>query len=135
MRRDGPPKHVEQVWSPGLPASRFGYKASHFGTKPTSRPINGVICVASESEEKERAMGELETRDTAKGRARIIYLAEAAEIIGTSYPTAVRLAESGELKAFRIRKSWRTSDAACDEFVRRQFELQALRCRSKAQGR
>ena len=80
-------------------------------------------------------MGELETRDTAKSRARIISLAEASEIIGTSYPTAVRLAESGELKAFRIRKSWRTSDAACDEFVRRQFELQALRCRSRAQGR
>jgi len=80
-------------------------------------------------------MGELETRDTAKGRARIISLAEAAEIIGTSYPTAVRLAESGELKAFRIRKSWRTSDAACDEFVRRQFELQALRCGSGVRGR
>ena len=133
---------MEQMWSPGLPASRFGYKASHFGykgdcfgTKPTSCLINEVIYAASESEETERAMGELETRGTAKGRARIISLAEAAEIIGTSYPTAVRLAESGELKAFRIRKSWRTSDAACDEFVRRQFELQALRCRSKAQGR
>ena len=130
------------MWSPGLPASRFersasrfGDKGSHFGTKPASLPINAVIYAASESEETEQTMGELETRDTAKSRARIISLAEAAEIIGTSYPTAVRLAESGELKAFRIRKSWRTSDAACDEFVRRQFELQALRCRSKAQGR
>lgn len=133
---------MEQMWIPGPPASRFGCKDSHFGhkgpyfgTKPTSSLIDGVIYAASENEETEWAMGELETRDTAKRRARIISLAEAADIIGTSYPTAVRLAESGELKAFRIRKSWRTSDAACDEFVRRQFELQALRCRSKARGR
>jgi excisionase family DNA binding protein len=78
-------------------------------------------------------MGELDTRDTAKNRARIISLAEAAKIIGTSYPTAVRLAESGELKAFRIRSSWRTSDAACDEFICQQFRLQALRCQSRIQ--
>ncbi|MBR0404083.1 MAG: excisionase family DNA-binding protein [Eggerthellaceae bacterium] len=78
-------------------------------------------------------MGELDTRDTAKNRARIISLAEAAKIIGTSYPTAVRLAESGELKAFRIRSSWRTSDAACDEFIRQQFRLQALKCQSRVQ--
>ena len=78
-------------------------------------------------------MGELDTRDTAKNRARIISLAEAAKIIGTSYPTAVRLAESGELKAFRIRSSWRTRDAACDEFICQQFRLQALRCQSRIQ--
>ena len=78
-------------------------------------------------------MGELDTRDTAKNRARIISLAEAAKIIGTSYPTAVRLAESGELKAFRIRSSWRTSDAACDEFICQQFRLQALKCQSRIQ--
>ena len=78
-------------------------------------------------------MGELDTRDTAKNRARIISLAEAAKIIGTSYPTAVRLAESGELKAFRIRSSWRTSDAACVEFICQQFRLQALRCQSRIQ--
>lgn len=78
-------------------------------------------------------MGELDTKDTAKNRARIISLAEAAKIIGTSYPTAVRLAESGELKAFRIRSSWRTSDAACDEFICQQFRLQALRCQSRIQ--
>jgi excisionase family DNA binding protein len=78
-------------------------------------------------------MGELDTRGTAKNRARIISLAEAAKIIGTSYPTAVRLAESGELKAFRIRSSWRTSDAACDEFICQQFRLQALKCQSRVQ--
>ena len=80
-------------------------------------------------------MGECETRNTAKSQARIISLAEAAKIIGTSYPTAVRLAESGELKAFRIRKTWRTSDTACEEFIRQQFELQALKCQSRVRER
>ena len=61
---------------------------------------------------------------------RIISLYEAAEILGTSYPTAMRLAKSGELKAFRIRKTWRTSEAACRAFVRSQFEIQALACQS-----
>ena len=65
-----------------------------------------------------------------KGEGRIISLVEAAKIIGTSYPTAVRLAKSGELKAFRIRKTWRTSESACERFVREQFEIQALACRS-----
>ncbi|MBP3866875.1 MAG: helix-turn-helix domain-containing protein, partial [Eggerthellaceae bacterium] len=54
-------------------------------------------------------------------QGRIISLKEAADILGTSYPTAVRMASSGELKAFRIRKTWRTSEAACREFVRSQF--------------
>lgn len=58
----------------------------------------------------------------------IISLYEAAEILGTSYPTAMRLAKSGELKAFRIRKTWRTSEAACEEFVRSQFDIQAMAC-------
>ena len=80
-------------------------------------------------------MGEFDTRDTAKSQVRIISLAEAAKIIGTSYPTAVRLAKSGELKAFRIRKTWRTSDAACEEFICQQFRLQALRCQSRAKER
>ena len=61
---------------------------------------------------------------------RIISLKEASRLIGVSYQTTMRLAQSGELKAFRIRKTWRTSEAACEEFVRRQFRLQALACRS-----
>lgn len=63
-------------------------------------------------------------------QGRIISLKEAADILGTSYPTAVRMASSGELKAFRIRKTWRTSDIACEEFISRQFKLQAARSRS-----
>ena len=68
--------------------------------------------------------------ETIEGEGRIISLVEAAEMIGTSYPTAVRLAKSGELKAFRIRRTWRTSTSACEAFVRGQFELQALACQS-----
>ena len=63
-------------------------------------------------------------------QGRIISLKEAADILGMSYPTAVRMANSGELKAFRIRKTWRTSDIACEEFINRQFKLQAARSRS-----
>lgn len=62
---------------------------------------------------------------------RIISLAEAAKMIGTSYPTVVRLATSGELKAFRIRHSWRTSTTVCKEYIREQFEKQAQICRSR----
>ena len=59
---------------------------------------------------------------------RIISLMEAAKIFGTSYPTVRRMAASGELKAFKIRSSWRTSEAACEEYMRRQFEMQAREC-------
>lgn len=75
----------------------------------------------------------MKREDSAKGvggEGRIISLVEAAEIIGTSYPTAVRLAKSGELKAFRIRKCWRTSELACAQYVSEQFEIQALACQS-----
>ena len=78
-------------------------------------------------------MGEPETRETVDCQARIISLAEAAKILNVSYPTAVRLAKSGELKAFRIRSTWRTSNVVCDEFIRQQFKLQADRC-ELAQG-
>lgn len=67
---------------------------------------------------------------TIEGQGRIISLVEAAKIIGTSYPTAVRLAHSGELRAFRIRKTWRTSEAACAQYVREQFDVQAVACQS-----
>lgn len=61
---------------------------------------------------------------------RIISLSEAARRLGISYPTVRRLAVTGELKAFKIRNSWRTSTAALDAFVREQIELQDLARRS-----
>lgn len=61
---------------------------------------------------------------------RIISLKEAAEILGSSYPTVLRMATEGDLKAFRIRHTWRTSTAACDEFIQRKFDEQARACRS-----
>lgn len=75
-------------------------------------------------------MSEETARKALDEEGRIISLYEAADILGTSYPTAMRLAKSGELKAFRIRKTWRTSESACGEFVRSQFEIQALACQS-----
>ena len=75
-------------------------------------------------------MGSEEARRALDAEGRIISLKEASKLIGVSYQTSMRLAQSGELKAFRIRKTWRTSEAACEAFVRRQFELQALACRS-----
>ena len=75
-------------------------------------------------------MSEESARTALDEEGRIISLYEAAEILGTSYPTAMRLAKSGELKAFRIRKTWRTSEAACEEFVRSQFDIQAMACQS-----
>lgn len=69
--------------------------------------------------------------DTQLGdEGRIISLPEAARMLCTSYPTVHRLVNAGELKAFRIRNSWRTSTAACEEFVRRRFEEQAKICQS-----
>ena len=70
------------------------------------------------------------TQKVLDGEGRIISLKEAGKIIGASYQTTMRLAKDGELKAFRIRKVWRTSEAACEEFVRRQFKLKAIACRS-----
>ena len=55
---------------------------------------------------------------------RIITLQEAAEILSVSYSTAFRLAESGGLKAFRIRNSWRTSTVACAQYIARQMRVQ-----------
>lgn len=61
---------------------------------------------------------------------RIISLGEAAEILGASYPTVLRLATNGELKTFRIRRAWRTSEAACEAYVQKQLEIQATACQS-----
>ena len=62
--------------------------------------------------------------------ARIISLKEAAEILGSSYPTVLRMATEGDLKAFRMRRTWRTSTAACEEFIQRKFDKQARACQS-----
>lgn len=74
--------------------------------------------------------------DTAKatGEARIISLAEAAKLLGVSYPTTVRLATEGELKAFRVRKAWRTSTTACQEYVAERFRAQEAACRARSTG-
>ena len=68
--------------------------------------------------------------DKDAGEARIISLMDAAKLLGTSYPTALRLARSGELKAFKIHRIWRTSTSACDEYIKRRFAEQALMCQS-----
>lgn len=60
----------------------------------------------------------------------VITLSEAGKILHASYATVLRLATSGELKAFRIRNSWRTSKFACNEYIRTQFKKQAFVCRS-----
>jgi|GEM_PF-1311148 len=61
---------------------------------------------------------------------KIMTLDEAAEFLNTSYSTVYRLVVDGELRAFRIRNSWRTSTSACQEFVSRRFEEQSVICRS-----
>ena len=66
---------------------------------------------------------------------RIITLMEAARLLGTSYPTAHRMACSGELKAFRLRNAWRTNTAACEEYVERAFAEQERVCRAAGEGR
>ena len=61
--------------------------------------------------------------------AKILTLAEAAELLHTSYSTVYRLVTDGELDAFRLRNSWRTSTQACEAYVSRQFAEQAtMRC-------
>ena len=69
-----------------------------------------------------------EARISSEGE--ILTLAQAAEYLNASLPTVLRLVNSGELRAFRIRKAWRTSSGACDEFVKRQFADQAVICKS-----
>lgn len=68
--------------------------------------------------------------ETIAGEGRIISLMDAAKLLGTSYQTVHRLACSGELKAFKIRKTWRTSTVACEEYIRRGFAEQAQTCQS-----
>lgn len=61
-----------------------------------------------------------------EGSAKILTLAEAAEYLHTSYSTVYRLVSDGGLDAFRLRKSWRTSTAACEAYVRQQFAENAM---------
>lgn len=60
----------------------------------------------------------------------ILTLAQAAEYLNASLSTVLRLVQDGELAAFRMRKAWRTSTRACDEYIERQFDEQAMSCRS-----
>ena len=76
----------------------------------------------------------MEDTGKATGEARIISLAEAAKLLGVSYPTTVRLATEGELKAFRVRKAWRTSTTACQEYVAERFRAQEAACRARSTG-
>ena len=69
-------------------------------------------------------MQSMEATQGNKPVGRIITLQEAAEILSVSYSTAFRLAESGELKAFRTRNSWRTSTVACAQYIDRQMRVQ-----------
>lgn len=59
---------------------------------------------------------------------RILTLQEAADRLHVSYSTAYRMVMDGELEAFRVRNSWRTSEAVCDGFIARRFAEQALQC-------
>ena len=52
---------------------------------------------------------------------RIIMLHEAAAILHASYSTVLSMATSGELPAFHIHNSWRTSDVAIDAYVARSM--------------
>lgn len=66
--------------------------------------------------------------ETSEGE--IITLSQAGEILNASYATVRRLVVAGELKGFRLRNSWRTSTTACEEYIKRQFDEQAVICRS-----
>jgi excisionase family DNA binding protein len=66
--------------------------------------------------------------DAAEGE--IITLSQAGKILNASYATVRRLVVAGELKSFRLRNSWRTSTTACEEYIKRQFDEQAVICRS-----
>lgn len=61
---------------------------------------------------------------------KIMTLVQAAEFLETSCSTVYRLVTDGELRAFRLRNSWRTSTSACREYVDKRFEEQSVICRS-----
>lgn len=55
-----------------------------------------------------------------------ITLKDASRILCCSYSTALRLAQSGKLKAFQIMSAWRTSEAACRDFMAEAYADQQL---------
>lgn len=57
-------------------------------------------------------------------------LKEAAAYLDVSYSTALRMARSGELVAWQINDSWKTSKGLCKRYVRSQIKKQALICRA-----
>ena len=46
--------------------------------------------------------------------------------LNISYSSALRLVRDGSLRAFRVRGSWRTSEAALREFVEKAFAEQSI---------
>ena len=76
-------------------------------------------------------MGIEKATEMAREPERVITLNEASRILSVSYNTTLRLVQSGELKAFRIRNAWRTSTTACENYIRNQFLIQASECRSE----
>lgn len=76
----------------------------------------------------------MEAREAAEG-ARVITLDEAAGMLCCSYSTVLRLVTDGELRAFRVRGAWRTSTAACAEFIKRGFAEQEMMAKSTKVGR
>ena len=59
----------------------------------------------------------MDTKDT------IITLKKAAELLHIAPATVYRLVHSGDLKAFRLFRSWRTSEQACNEFINKQLNV------------
>lgn len=59
-------------------------------------------------------------------RNQVVTLQTASEILCCSYSTALRLANSGELRAFRVRGSWRTTTAICEEYIEQRLAEQQL---------
>ncbi len=88
--------------------------------------ILNILCI--EECEERTVMGQLETDRDEIGN--LISLSEAAKYLHVSYATAFRLVRDGELKAFRIKNIWRTSDVLCREYVRKQLDEQAVICHS-----
>lgn len=68
----------------------------------------------------------------ARSGGEIMTLFEAADYLNTSYSTVYRLVMDGELGAFKLRNSWRTSIAACEAYVSKRFAVQAAATRPKA---
>ena len=60
----------------------------------------------------------------------VIGLKDAGVRLRSSYSTVLRLVKSGDLEAFRVRSSWKTTTAACDRYIARQLAEQRMICMS-----